>query len=158
MENFKRENLDVSILTQRGAPHMRVMNGKALLDEECKDIHHFEAGWFQQVSPRDVDRRSCRDSKGYHGRLQTDETRERWTKKMENDLRIDAGCLPAAGIVVVFIRLLAALTKSCKSCRLFPPAAGIVRVQVGFNLVDFFLRYRCCARWIGFLWVRVTFG
>ena len=42
MENFKRENLDVSILTQRGAPHMRVMNGKALLDEESKDMKFVE--------------------------------------------------------------------------------------------------------------------
>ena len=42
MKNFKRENLDVSILTQRGAPHMRVMNGKALLDEESKDMKFVE--------------------------------------------------------------------------------------------------------------------
>ena len=42
MKNYKRENLDVSILTQRGAPHMWVMNGKALLDEESKDMKFVE--------------------------------------------------------------------------------------------------------------------
>ena len=40
-----------------------------------------------------------------------------------------------------FILLLAARAKSSKSCKLFPPTAGFIRVRGGRNLVDFF-RYR----------------
>lgn len=42
MENYQRKQLDVSILTERGNPNMRVMAGKALLDEECKDLKFVE--------------------------------------------------------------------------------------------------------------------
>lgn len=42
MENYQKKNLDVSILTQRGAPNMRVMAGKALLDEESQDMKFVE--------------------------------------------------------------------------------------------------------------------
>lgn len=42
MENYQRKQLDVSILTERGNPNMRVMAGKALLDEECMDLKFVE--------------------------------------------------------------------------------------------------------------------
>ena len=45
MEKYTRENLDVSIHTQ-SAPNMRVMRGKALLDDEAKDFK------FVENSPR----------------------------------------------------------------------------------------------------------
>lgn len=42
MENYHRKQLDVSILTERGNPNMRVMAGKALLDEDCQDLKFVE--------------------------------------------------------------------------------------------------------------------
>ena len=42
MENYQRKQLDVSILTERGNPNMRVMAGKALLDEESQDLKFVE--------------------------------------------------------------------------------------------------------------------
>lgn len=42
MENYQKRKLDVSILTQRGDPNMRVMAGKALLDDESQDMKFVE--------------------------------------------------------------------------------------------------------------------
>lgn len=42
MENYQRKQLDVSILTEKGNPNMRVMAGKALLDEESCDMKFVE--------------------------------------------------------------------------------------------------------------------
>ena len=42
MENYHRKKLDVSIFAERGNPNMRVMAGKALLDEESSDMKFVE--------------------------------------------------------------------------------------------------------------------
>ena len=42
MENYQRKQLDVSIFAERGNPNMRVMAGKALLDEESSDMKFVE--------------------------------------------------------------------------------------------------------------------
>ena len=60
---------------------------------------------------------------------------------MENDLRIDAGCLPAAGIVVVFIRLLAARNLDfvdTPASRQSKRACSALDFRSSVNLVDYF--------------------
>lgn len=42
MENYQKRSLEVSIFSQRGDPNMRVMAGKALLDEKSKDMKFVE--------------------------------------------------------------------------------------------------------------------